>query len=87
MIVPAGIEQGFKNAVAGADQAIVVTTPDVSAVRDADRIIGLLQARELSDPRLIINRIRPEMVRKGDMMDISDVNDILAIGLFGNCSR
>jgi septum site-determining protein MinD len=80
---PAGIEQGFKNAVAGADQAIVVTTPDVSAVRDADRIIGLLQAREISEPRLIINRLRPEMVRKGDMMDISDVNDILAISLLG----
>jgi septum site-determining protein MinD len=80
---PAGIEQGFKNAVAGADQAIVVTTPDVSAVRDADRIIGLLQAREIAEPRLIINRLRPEMVRKGDMMDISDVNDILAISLLG----
>jgi septum site-determining protein MinD len=80
---PAGIEQGFKNAVAGADQAIVVTTPDVSAVRDADRIIGLLQAREIADPRLIINRLRPDMVRKGDMMDICDVNDILAICLLG----
>ena len=80
---PAGIEQGFKNAVAGADQAIVVTTPDVSAVRDADRIIGLLQVREISEPSLIINRLRPEMVRKGDMMDISDVNDILAISLLG----
>ncbi len=80
---PAGIEQGFKNAIAGADQAIIVTTPDVSAVRDADRIIGLLQAREISEPRLIINRVRPEMVRKGDMMDISDVNDILAISLLG----
>jgi septum site-determining protein MinD len=80
---PAGIEQGFKNAVAGADQAIVVTTPDVSAVRDADRIIGLLQAREILEPRLIINRLRPDMIRKGDMMDISDVNDILAIGLLG----
>ncbi|HBE76329.1 MAG TPA: septum site-determining protein MinD [Firmicutes bacterium] len=80
---PAGIEQGFKNAVAGAEQAIVVTTPDVSAVRDADRIIGLLQAREIAEPRLIINRLRPEMVRKGDMMDINDVNDILAISLLG----
>lgn len=80
---PAGIEQGFKNAVAGADQAIIVTTPDVSAVRDADRIIGLLQAREITEPALIINRVRPEMVRKGDMMDINDVNDILAIELLG----
>ena len=80
---PAGIEQGFKNAVAGADQAIIVTTPDVSAVRDADRIIGLLQSREIHQPRLIINRIRPEMIKKGEMMDVNDVNDILAIGLLG----
>jgi septum site-determining protein MinD len=80
---PAGIEQGFKNAIAGADQAVIVTTPDVSAVRDADRIIGLLQANEIPAPRLIINRVRPQMVRKGDMMDIDDVNDILAIELLG----
>jgi septum site-determining protein MinD len=80
---PAGIEQGFKNAIAGADQAIIVTTPDVSAVRDADRIIGLLQANEIPAPHLIINRVRPQMVRKGDMMDIDDVNDILAIELLG----
>lgn len=80
---PAGIEQGFKNAVAGADQAIIVTTPDVSAVRDADRIIGLLQSRDIQQPRLIVNRVRPEMVRKGDMMDVSDVIDILAISLLG----
>ncbi len=80
---PAGIEQGFKNAIAGADEAIIVTTPDVSAVRDADRIIGLLQAHEIPAPRLIVNRVRPQMVRKGDMMDIDDVNDILAIDLLG----
>lgn len=80
---PAGIEQGFKNAIAGADQAVVVTTPEVSAVRDADRIIGLLQAHEIYDPKLIVNRLRPDMVRKGDMMDIDDVNDILAIDLLG----
>ncbi len=80
---PAGIEQGFKNAIAGADQAVIVTTPDVSAVRDADRIIGLLQAHEIPAPRLIVNRVRPQMVRKGDMMDIDDVNDILAIELLG----
>lgn len=80
---PAGIEQGFKNAVAGVEEAIIVTTPEVSAVRDADRIIGLLQAHEIYDPRLVINRLRPEMVRKGDMMDIGDVNDILAINLLG----
>ncbi len=80
---PAGIEQGFKNAIAGADEAVIVTTPDVSAVRDADRIIGLLQAHEIPAPRLIVNRVRPQMVRKGDMMDIDDVNDILAIELLG----
>jgi septum site-determining protein MinD len=80
---PAGIEQGFKNAIAGADKAIVVTTPEVSAVRDADRIIGLLEANELNDPVLLINRIRPDMVKKGDMMSIDDIVDILAIELLG----
>ncbi|WP_026475947.1 septum site-determining protein MinD [Alkaliphilus transvaalensis] len=80
---PAGIEQGFKNAIAGADKAIVVTTPEISAVRDADRIIGLLEAAELRDPLLIINRIRIEMVKKGDMMNIEDMIDILAIDLLG----
>ncbi|MBR1442870.1 MAG: septum site-determining protein MinD, partial [Firmicutes bacterium] len=63
---PAGIEQGFKNAIAGADRAIVVTTPEVSAVRDADRIIGLLEANELNDPMLILNRIRVDMVKNGE---------------------
>ena len=61
---PAGIEQGFKNAVAGAERAIVVTTPEVSAVRDADRIIGLLEATGLKDPKLVINRIKPQMVKR-----------------------
>ena len=80
---PAGIEQGFKNAIAGADSALIVTTPEVSAVRDADRIIGLLEAAELTAPRLIINRLRPEMVRRGDMMDVEDIREILAIDLIG----
>ncbi|CAH2214254.1 septum site-determining protein MinD [Tepidibacter aestuarii] len=80
---PAGIEQGFKNAIAGADRALVVTTPEVSAVRDADRIIGLLEANEIHDPELIINRIRLEMVKRGDMMDMEDIIDILAIDLLG----
>lgn len=80
---PAGIEQGFKNAIAGADEAIIVTTPEVSAVRDADRIVGLLQAAEITNPRLIVNRVRPDMIKKGDMMDIDDVNDILALELLG----
>lgn len=80
---PAGIEQGFKNAIAGADRALVVTTPEVSAVRDADRIIGLLEASGLSNPKVIINRIRSDMVRKGDMMDIDDILDILAVEMIG----
>lgn len=80
---PAGIEQGFKNAIAGADKAIVVTTPEVSAVRDADRIVGLLEANELRNPKLLINRMRIDMVKRGDMMSIDDIIDILAIGLIG----
>jgi septum site-determining protein MinD len=80
---PAGIEQGFKNAIAGADRAIVVTTPEVSAVRDADRIIGLLEANEIRNPKLLINRLRADMVKRGDMMSIDDIIDILAIGLIG----
>ncbi len=80
---PAGIEQGFKNAIAGADKAIVVTTPEVSAVRDADRIIGLLEANEIRDPKLLVNRVRVEMVKRGDMMNIEDILDILAIDLLG----
>ncbi|MEC9490319.1 MAG: septum site-determining protein MinD [Halanaerobiales bacterium] len=80
---PAGIEQGFKNAIAGADRAIIVTTPEISAVRDADRIIGLLEAEGLRDPEVIINRIRADMVERGDMMDIEDMIEILAIDLIG----
>lgn len=80
---PAGIEQGFRNAVAGADRAVIVTTPEVAAVRDADRIIGLLEADGMHRPQLIVNRIRPAMVQRGDMMDTSDMIDILAIELLG----
>ena len=80
---PAGIEQGFANAIAGADRAVVVTTPEVSAIRDADRIIGLLEANELRDIMLIINRIRPEMVKRGEMMSVDDVSEILAVPLLG----
>jgi septum site-determining protein MinD len=80
---PAGIEQGFKNAIAGADKAIVVTTPEVSAVRDADRIIGLLEANEIRNPKLLVNRVRQDMVKRGDMMSIEDIIDILAIELIG----
>src|SRR5579872_5002304 len=79
---PAGIEAGFRNAVAGAGEAIVVTTPEVSAIRDADRVIGKLAEREMP-VRLIINRIRPDMVRSGDMLSIDDVCEILSIELLG----
>ncbi len=80
---PAGIEQGFQNAIAGADRAFVVTTPEVSAIRDADRIIGLLESREFTQIHLIINRLRYDMVKRGDMMSSSDVVDILSIPLLG----
>ena len=80
---PAGIEQGFKNAIAGADRALVVTTPEVSAVRDADRIIGLLQANEIHQVDLIVNRLRMDMVKRGDMLTVEDVVGILAINLIG----
>jgi septum site-determining protein MinD len=79
---PAGIEHGFRNAIAGATEAIVVTTPEVSSIRDADRVIGKLVARDLP-VRLIVNRIRPEMVRSGDMMSIDDVCEILSSELLG----
>ena len=80
---PAGIEQGFKNAIAGADRAIVVTNAEISSIRDADRIIGLLEASEIKNPELIINRLRPEMVKRGEMMDVEDILDLLSIDLIG----
>ncbi|MDQ2866438.1 MAG: septum site-determining protein MinD [Candidatus Eremiobacteraeota bacterium] len=79
---PAGIEGGFRNAIAGATEAIVVTTPEVSAIRDADRVVGKLSERQLPT-RLIINRLRPEMVRSGDMLGVDDVCEILSIELLG----
>ena len=80
---PAGIEQGFQNAIAGADRALVVTTPEVSAIRDADRIIGLLESNQLRRISLIINRIRMDMVKRGDMMSVDDVTEILSVSLIG----
>ncbi len=80
---PAGIEQGFRNAIAGADRALVVTTPEVSAIRDADRIVGLLEANDLRKIDLIINRLRVDMVKRGDMLSVDDVCDILSIDLIG----
>lgn len=81
---PAGIEQGFQNAVAGANEAIVVTTPEMSAVRDADRIIGLLEAKEdVKKYRLLVNRVRPNLIRTNDMMSVEDVVEILSAELIG----
>lgn len=80
---PAGIEQGFKNAVAGADQAIVVTTPENAAVRDADRVIGLLESSHIQSPKLVVNRIRNNMVKSGDMLDIDGILQVLNIDLIG----
>lgn len=80
---PAGIERGFRNAIAPTDQVLIVTNPEVSAVRDADRIIGLIEAEEKGPARLIVNRIKPDMVSRGDMLSIEDIIDILAIQLIG----
>ena len=80
---PAGIEMGFKNAIAGADEAIVVTNPEVSAVRDADRIVGLLEAAEINTIRLILNRVKPGLIKRGQMLSVTDVQDILNIELLG----
>jgi septum site-determining protein MinD len=80
---PAGIERGFRNAIAPADIVIVITNPEVSAVRDADRIIGLIEAEEKGPARLVINRIKPEMVRRGEMLGTDDVLELLAVDLLG----
>jgi len=80
---PAGIERGFRNAIAPADLVLVVTNPEVSAVRDADRIIGLIEAEEKGPGRLILNRVKPEMVKRGDMLGVEDILDVLAIELIG----
>ncbi len=80
---PAGIEQGFRNAIAAANRALVVTTPEVSAIRDADRIIGLLEVAGIRKIDLLVNRIRMDMVRRGEMMSVEDVLDILAVSLIG----
>lgn len=80
---PAGIERGFRNAIAPADVVLVITNPEVSAVRDADRIIGLVEAEEKGPAQLVINRIRPNMVRRGEMLSAADVLELLAIDLIG----
>ncbi len=80
---PAGIERGFRNAVAPADEVLIVTNPEVSAVRDADRVIGLLETENKASGALILNRLNPEMVRRGEMLSPDDVTDLLAIRLIG----
>jgi septum site-determining protein MinD len=80
---PAGIERGFRNAIAPADIALIITNPEVSSVRDADRIIGLIEAEEKGPARLVINRIKPDMVKRGDMLSVNDVIELLAIDLIG----
>jgi septum site-determining protein MinD len=80
---PAGIERGFRNSIAAADQILVVTNPEVSAVRDADRVIGLIEAEEKGPGLLVLNRVKPEMVKRGDMLSTEDVLDILAVTLLG----
>jgi septum site-determining protein MinD len=80
---PAGIEQGFQNAIAGAKEALIVTTPEIAAVRDADRVVGLLESQSIKPIRLIVNRLRPAMVKANDMMSVEDVQEILAIPLIG----
>jgi septum site-determining protein MinD len=82
MDCPAGIERGFENAIAAADEAVVICTPEVSSVRDADRVIGLLYARSIT-PKLVVNRIVPEMVERGDMLSHEDVLEVLSIELLG----
>jgi septum site-determining protein MinD len=80
---PAGIERGFRNAIAPADEVIIVTNPEVSSVRDADRIIGLIEAEQKGPGNLVVNRVKPEMVKRGDMLSPDDIIDILAIKLIG----
>jgi septum site-determining protein MinD len=80
---PAGIEMGFQNAIAAAREAIIVTTPEIAAVRDADRVVGLLEANNIKKIQLVVNRIRPAMVQANDMMSVEDVQEILAVPLIG----
>lgn len=80
---PAGIEMGFRNAIAAAKEAIIVTTPEIAAVRDADRVVGLLEAEGVRRIRLVVNRLRPDMVQANDMMSVEDVQDILSVPLLG----
>ena len=83
MIRPQGLSRGFQNAIAAAQEGVIVTTPEIAAVRDADRVVGLLEAHNVKRIHLIVNRIRPLMVQANDMMSVQDVREILAIPLLG----
>lgn len=80
---PAGIERGFENSIAAADAAIIITTPEISAIRDADRIVGILEQRDIEEPKLVINRIRREMIDSGDVMDVDEITHHLSLELLG----
>jgi septum site-determining protein MinD len=80
---PAGIEMGFRNAIAAAQEALIVTTPEIAAVRDADRVVGLLEAQGIKRIHLIVNRLKPAMVQAEQMMSVQDVQELLAIPLIG----
>lgn len=80
---PAGIERGFENSIAAADAAIIITTPEISAIRDADRIVGILEQRDIEEPKLVINRIRREMIDSGDIMDVDEITRHLSLELLG----
>ncbi len=80
---PAGIERGFENSIAAADAAIIITTPEISAIRDADRIVGILENRDIEEPKLVINRIRREMMDSGDVMDVDEITHHLSLELLG----
>ncbi len=80
---PAGIEMGFQNAIAAAKEALIITTPEISAVRDADRVIGLLEANNIKQVKLVVNRLRPSLIQANDMMSVEDVQEILAVPLIG----
>jgi septum site-determining protein MinD len=80
---PAGIERGFRNAIAPADKVLIVTNPEMSAVRDADRVVGLLEAEEKNAPSLVVNRLNPAMIKRGDMLSVDDVYDLLRIDVIG----
>lgn len=80
---PAGIDIGFINAISPADESLIITTPEITAIRDADRVAGLLEANGIYNVKLLVNRVRPDMIQKNDMMSVRDVQEMLGIPLLG----